>query len=127
MAEDPTDNERGAEAEGQREERDGASPADMPFGEDDQTFVTKDVDVTPDERPTSEPKSVPPDEAQSVVPESIEPFNPAAVIVSTWLVLTALVAVGGVIETLPSTQVLLASALPPALVLTAVLVARVID
>ena len=46
-------------------------------------------------------------------------------IVSTWFVLTALVAVGGVIETLPSIQVLLASPLPPALVLTAVLVARV--
>ena len=41
--------------------------------------------------------------------------------------LTGLVALGGVIETLPSTQVLLASLLPPAVVLTAVLVERVID
>ena len=55
------------------------------------------------------------------------PFSGATVIVSMWLVLTALVAIGGVIETLPSTQVLLASSLPPAFVLTAVLVARVID
>ena len=61
------------------------------------------------------------------MPASIAPFTPATVIVRVWLVLTALVAVGGVIETLPSTQVLLASRLPPALVLTGVLVARMID
>ena len=61
------------------------------------------------------------------MPASIAPFSGATVIVRVWFVLTALVALGGVIETLPSTQVLLASRLPPALVLTAVLVARVTD
>ena len=48
-------------------------------------------------------------------------------IVSVWFVPTAFVAVAGVILMFASTHVLLASPEPPAAVLTAVLVVRVID
>ena len=47
-------------------------------------------------------------------------------IVSTWFVLTAFVAVAGVIWMLALTQILLALPLPPAAVFTAVFVVRVI-
>ena len=48
-------------------------------------------------------------------------------IVSVWFVPTALIAVAGVIVMFASTHVLLASSEPPAAVLSAVPVARVID
>ena len=88
MAEDPTENER--------EDGAGTSPADMPLGEDDQTFVTGDV--THDDRPLDE-SPAPPEEAKSAAPppvasksiaptsvappssehyESIEPLPPSA-------------------------------------------------
>jgi hypothetical protein len=53
------------------------------------------------------------------------PLSALIVIVSTWFVLTALVSVAGVIWIFASTQVLLASPLPPAAVFTAVPVVRV--
>ena len=59
-------------------------------------------------------------------PASIVPPNALTVIVSTWFVPTAFVAVAGVIWMFASTQTLLALPLPPAAVLTAVLVVRVI-
>src|SRR5450432_2303136 len=55
------------------------------------------------------------------------PFTPPTVIVRVWLLFTAFVAVGGVIEMFASTQALLASLPPPAVVFSAVLVARVTD
>ena len=60
-------------------------------------------------------------------PASIVPPSAFTVIVSMWFVLTAFVAVAGVIWMFASTQVLLALPLPPAAVLTAVPVVRVID
>src|SRR5262245_12733969 len=59
-------------------------------------------------------------------PASIVPLIALTVIVSTWFVLTALVAVAGVIWMLASTQILFALPLPPAAVLTAGFVVRVI-
>src|SRR5690349_15434534 len=59
-------------------------------------------------------------------PGSIVPPTALIVIVSTWFVLIAFVSFAGVIWMLVSTQTLLALPLPPAAVLTAVLVVRVI-
>src|SRR5262245_4291082 len=59
-------------------------------------------------------------------PASIVPPSAFTVIVSTWLVPTALVALAGVIWMLALTQTLLALPLPPAAVFTAVFVVRVI-
>ena len=58
-------------------------------------------------------------------PASIVPPRALTVIVSTWFVLTAFVALAGAIWMLAFTQTLLAFPLPPAVVLTAVLVVRV--
>ena len=59
-------------------------------------------------------------------PASMVPPSAFTVIVSTWFVPTALVAVAGVIWMFAFTQTLLALPLPPAAVLTAVFVVRVI-
>src|SRR5262245_52971410 len=60
------------------------------------------------------------------LPASIVPPIALTVIVRTWLVPTRFVAVGGAIWMFAFTHVLLASPLPPAAVLTAVFVVRVI-
>src|SRR4029079_15308530 len=59
-------------------------------------------------------------------PASMVPFSALTVIVSTWLVPTAFVALAGVIWMFALTQTLLALPLPPAAVLTGVFVVRVI-
>src|SRR6478735_8942762 len=59
-------------------------------------------------------------------PASMVPLSALTVIVSTWFVFTAFVAFAGVIWMLALTQILLALPLPPAAVLTAVPVVRVI-
>src|SRR5262245_43053931 len=58
-------------------------------------------------------------------PASIVPLTALIVIVRTWFVLTAFVSVAGVIWMFASTQTLLALPLPPAAVLIAVFVVRV--
>ena len=66
------------------------------------------------------------DAVQCAGRRSIVPSIALIVIVSTWFVPTAFVAVAGVIWMFASTQSLLALPLPPAAVFTAVLVVRVI-
>jgi len=62
--------------------------------------------------------------ALAVPPPAVIPPGALIVMVSVWFVPTAFVSVAGVIEIDASTQFLLALPLPPAAVLTAVLVVR---
>ena len=76
--------------------------------------------------PTNEPGPLTIDAVAVCGPASIVPLIAFTVIVSTWFVPTGLFAFAGVIWMFASTHALLALPLPPAAVLTAVLVVRVI-